>query len=233
MSKKHYYIVVDVETTSTYKGESRFDLVYDCGIAVCDRMGTIYEKKSYILRDIFHKEKLMSSAYYAKKIPQYEIDIQNGIHKEVSLNYLKKVFQSLIEKYNVVAVCAYNASFDRRALNSTALWFSKGMQKFFPDNMPFYCIWHMAAQVICNKKGYIDFCKKNNFVSERGNISTSAETVYKFLSKDPDFTECHTGLKDVEIEVAIMTECFRKHEKMQKGININCWKIPQEKASRA
>ena len=54
MSKKHYYIVVDVETASTYKGESHFDLVYDCGIAVCDRMGTIYEKK------ILHFERYFS-----------------------------------------------------------------------------------------------------------------------------------------------------------------------------
>ena len=44
-----------------------------------------------------------------------------------------------------------------------------------------------------------------------------------------DFEESHTGLEDVKIEVAIMAECYRKHQKMDRAINAACWRIPQRK----
>ena len=65
--------------------------------------------------------------------------------------------------------------------------------------------------------------------SEAGNIQTSAENCYKFLTNSIDFVESHTGLEDVEIEVAIMAECYKKHKKMSKKINPACWRIPQRK----
>ena len=93
-----------------------------------------------------------------------------------------------------------------------------------------FCIWHMACQVICTQNKYIKFCLENGLVSESGNIKTSAEAVYAFLTKNASYTECHTGLQDVFIEAKIMHECFKKHKKMAKEINRFCWRIPQAKA---
>jgi hypothetical protein len=42
--------------------------------------------------------------------------------------------------------------------------------------------------------------------------------MYRFIINDPTFKEAHTGLRDVEIETAIMAECFRKHAKMRKEL---------------
>ena len=67
MNRK-YYLVLDVETANSTDDP----LVYDLGYAVCDRRGRIYESASLLVSDIFFDEaSLMSSAYYAAKIPQY------------------------------------------------------------------------------------------------------------------------------------------------------------------
>ena len=86
----------------------------------------------------------------------------------------------------------------------------------------------MACQVICTQKNYNKFCLKNGFVSQKGNISTSAETVFAYINNDKNFKESHTGLQDVLIEVQILAHCYRQHKKMEKVINRCCWKIPQK-----
>lgn len=231
MAKKKFFLVIDVETTRGYdKNKKCYNLVYDCGFVVCDRMGHIYEQHSYIVRDIFRDENKMSSAYYATKIPTYKEGIKNGLHKEVSFAYIHKVIENIYEKYNISAICAYNANFDKNALNSTYHWFYKNIiSNFFPNDIEINCIWNMATQVICIKKSYIDFCVKNGYVTEKGNICTGAEYVYRFLTKDTEFQEIHKGLDDVIIEVAIMANCYRQHKKMDKMPCGNPWKRVQEK----
>ena len=60
-------MVVDVETAGQF-GNS---LVYDIGYAIADKQGNIYETRSFIIKEIFYNVELMSSAYYARKIPMY------------------------------------------------------------------------------------------------------------------------------------------------------------------
>ena len=45
-----------------------------------------------------------------------------------------------------------------------------------------------------------------------------AETVYRYITRDTDFVESHTGLEDVKIETLIMAYCYRQHKKMRKGL---------------
>ena len=56
-------------------------------------------------------------------------------------------------------------------------------------------------------------------------MSTSAETVYKYITQDWDFEEAHQGLKDVEIEVDIMAKCYAQHKKHDKGIIAQPFKL--------
>ena len=134
---------------------------------------------------------------------------------------------NLMEKYNTHDVAAYNAHFDRNALNTTVRWITKSrVRYFFPYGTEFVCIWNMACQTICQRKTYKDFCEKNNFISNRGrNFSTSAENVYRYLILNPEYQEEHKGLDDVLIETEIMRRCFSSHKAMPhgKGIRRNCW----------
>ena len=225
---KDYYLVLDVETANS----TNDPLVYDLGFAVCDRKGNIYEAESYVVSDIFYKEtELMQTAYYHEKLPKYYEGIKEKAFKVINFYMAKKRIADLIEKYNIKAVCAYNASFDTKALNTTQRYLTNSKYRYFlPYGTEVYCIWHMACQVICTQKRYIKFCLDNGFVSENGNIKTSAETVFAYMTKNEKYEECHTGLQDVLIETQIMAKCFAQHKKMNKKINRLCWRIPQSKA---
>ena len=87
----------------------------------------------------------------------------------------------------------------------------------------------MACQTLLNTTTYVKFALANGLESDKGNILTSAESCYKFLTNSVDFEESHTGLEDVRIEVEIMAKCFATHKKMDKRINSACWRLPQRK----
>lgn len=227
MREREFYLVIDTETCNTI--EQPF--CYDIGYAIADRFGNIYERRSYVVAEIFLDMKdVMQSAYYAEKIPQYWAEIQSGERELKTLSYIRKQIFADIKEYKIKKVFAYNMGFDKRALNNTIRYKSQSFFRwFFPFGIEFNCIWSMACQTILNTKSYIDFAEENGFVSESDNIKTDAENCYRFLTKNIDFAEKHTGLADVEIEVQIMAKCFATHKKMDKSINASCWRIPQEK----
>ena len=152
---KDYYLVLDVETANS----TNDPLVYDLGFAVCDRKGNIYEAESYVVSDIFYKEtELMQTAYYHEKLPKYYEGIKEKAFKVINFYTAKKRIADLIEQYNIKAVCAYNASFDTKALNTTQRYLTNSKYRYFlPYGTEIYCIWHMACQVICTQKRYIKF----------------------------------------------------------------------------
>ena len=227
-TRRDLYLVVDIETAN----HSEDALAYDVGLAIADRYGNIYEKHSFICSDIFiHEADLMESAYYSRKIPEYHEGLAKGERVMATLYEIRQKVHELYSTYHYKAIAAYNAYFDNGGLNRTQRYVTKSKYRwFFPYGVSVYCIWHMACQVICSQKKYYDFCINYNFVSKAGNISTSAETVYKFLTNNPDFEEEHKGLEDVLIETEILAACFKKHKKMKKNINRACWRIPQRKA---
>lgn len=225
--RKKYYLVVDVETANSTEDA----LVYDIGFAVSDKKGNIYEKHSYIIYDIFVGEKeLMKSAYYAEKIPRYEQGLKAGNFKMVAFMTAYKIIRDVLKKYKIKNVCAYNANFDRNALNTTLRFLTKSkMRYFFPYGTKILCIWSMACDTIYQQKSFIRQALQNNWLSEKGNIQTSAEIGYRYMTGDKIFEEEHTGLKDVEIECQIMARCFKQNKKMNKNINRSCWRKPTQK----
>ena len=225
--KKEMYLVIDTETANTIEQP----LPYDIGYAICDRYGNIVVERSFIVAEIFldHKE-MMKSAYFAEKIPHYWEDIKNGTREIKSIFNIRKQIKADMKEWNVKKVGAYNMGFDKRALNNVIRYCSKSLIRwFFPFGTEYFCIWHMACQVVLNSTSYIKFALQNGFVSEKDNILTSAEVCYRFLTKQVDFVESHTGLEDVHIEVEIMAKCFSTHKKMDKKINSACWRLPQKK----
>ena len=223
--KKHYYMVVDVETAN----DTEYPLVYDFGYAVTDRQGTIYEKGSFINRDVFFgMADIMRSAYYANKVPTYLTEIYEGKHEVLSLYEIRKKVLEVFARYDIKAVLAYNASFDYRALNITERYETKSKYRyFFPYGVEIWDIWNFACNTICMQKGYAKFCLENGLVSPSGNISTSAESVYAYITKNAEFAEEHKGLADVLIETAILAKCYATHKKAVREINRGCWRKPQ------
>ena len=226
MTKK-YYLILDTETCNTLEQP----LPYDIGYVICERQGNIYEEKSFVVAETFlDMMDVMSTAYYVEKIPQYWKDIKKGIRIIKPMWSIRKEMLSDMKKYKVRMVGAYNMAFDKRALNNLIRYVSKSWcHWWFPFGTNFICIWNMACNTLMNRVSYINFAEDNRYVSEADNILTNAEICYRYIANKIDFVEKHTGLEDVKIEVAIFTECFRQHKKMDMGINTSCWRKVQKK----
>lgn len=224
--RKHYILVLDIETANFIDDA----IAYDIGFAIADRKGNIYETRSFMVSDLFFDyADLLKSAYYADKLPSYWIDYAKGKRTLVQLTTAKRIVAELMKKYNVTDVYAYNASFDLNGLNRSIRYITKSKYRyFFPYGTKIHCIWNMACQTILTQKSFFKFAIENGLVKENGNIMTSAETAYRYICKDNDFTESHTGLEDVMIETAILAKCYQQHKKMETSIRRNCWQIPQK-----
>lgn len=223
--RRHYILVLDTETANTIiNPDGSMDmgstLVYDCGWQVVDTHGNVYEKASYINQDIFYKEReLMRSAYYAKKIPMYEAQIAEGSRIVASTYEIKKAMWDTISKWNIKEVCAHNARFDYNSLNTTQRWTTKSKYRYwFPYGIEIWDTMKMARSVILQMPTYRRFCEENGFLTKSGRLSCTAESLYRFIIKDPTFVESHTGLEDVEIESQILAYCYRQHKAMKKKL---------------
>lgn len=227
MRKKNYYLVLDTETCNTIEQP----LPYDIGWVICDRKGNIYERRSFVVAEVFCDMKdVMVSAYYAKKIPQYWDDLKSGKRTLTGMWKIRKAMVEDMKAYKVKAVGAYNMGFDKRALNNLIRYVSKSwLRWWFPFGTRFFCIWNMACNAILNRTTYIKFAEENGFISDKDNLLTSAECAYRYITKSIDFIESHTGLEDVEIEVAIMAECYKQHKALKTEINSACWREVQRK----
>ena len=220
--------MLDCETT---EGVDTNPLPYDLGYAVCNRYGDIFLERSYVIADIFlDLKESMQSAYYKEKIPNYWDEIHSGQRILTPFWNVYDTFRKDMKDYKVNTVCAYNMNFDRTALNNLIRYCTKSKYRwFFPFGTEFNCIWNMACQMLLARRSYIQFALKNNLISPSGNIMTSAEATFKYLTKQIEFIESHTGLEDVHIEIDIMKKCYAQKKKMDKSINRLCWKLPQQK----
>ena len=215
-NRKTYYLTIDTETANGLDDP----MMYDIGGAIHDRYGNIEESFSFIIYDIFCADRdLFNTAYYAEKRPKYEQEIAAGSRKIVSIYTAKRYIEDLCKAYDVKAIIAYNARFDYKSTTGTLRYVTKSKARFFlPYGIPVWDSWKMAQDTICKQKGYEPFCKEHDFVCKNGRVKTSAEIVYRYMTRDLEFNEDHTGLEDVEIEVAIFARCMAQHKKMRKAL---------------
>lgn len=217
-----YKIVIDTETCPIDKdfiGVSPENMwVYDLGYAVVDKRGNVYETFSFVNADIFLNEtELMNSAYYANKIPMYWEDIKAGKRILTSFYNIRKQLLESIEKYEVTEIFAHNMRFDYGTLNITERWLTKSKYRyFFPYGMEICDTLKMARDILGKMPTYRRFCEENGLMTKNNQPQYKAETIYKFITKNLDFVESHTGLEDVLIEKEILAYCYKQHKKMRK-----------------
>lgn len=224
--RRNYVIMLDTETANTIteekNGKKKLDmssvLAYDIGWIIADTRGNVYEKRSYINADIFyHESALMKSAYYAEKIPMYERQLRTGERVLSTTWNIRKQLLSDLKEYKCNIFVAHNAKFDLRSLNNTIKWRSKSKYRYFlPYGMEIWDTQRMAQSVITKTNSYRAFCRENGILTPTGRIPSSAEALYKFITKNVNFSESHTGLEDCEIQLEIMKFCFRKKKAMKK-----------------
>lgn len=224
-----FVVVIDTETANSVEQP----LPYDFGWAVVNtETGEVVKKFSFVCAEIFLDKEMMASAYFAEKIPQYWEDIKARKRIMRKLLNIRKELWNCLKTYGIKQVCAYNMGFDKRAsVNDIRFITGSFLRWFFPFGTEFICIWHMACTSFLNTSDFVQFAKENGFVSEAGNIQTSAEVAYRFLTGQIDFIESHTGLEDVEIETAILMNCLKTGDENMKFQPYSaCWRNVQRTA---
>lgn len=203
-----YRVILDVETAGTF-GKS---LTYDLGVVVADANGEIVETRNWVISDVYYgMPEKMQTAYYADKLPTYDSEIALGMRKVISMADTYREFAAICKAYRIREVWAYNAQFDRSALNYTVKACSNGfISDFFPAGVTVKCIMGASLCTLCNSRRYAATAAR----SDAGNLRVSAEEVYRFISGKDNFDEEHTGLADALIETEILFACLRRHQKM-------------------
>lgn len=220
-------MIIDTETTNSIEQP----LPYDFGWTIVNtKTGEILVERSFVVAEIFLDSDLMKTAYFAEKIPNYWAEIKQGKRQLKTFLNIRKTLWADMKKYDCYQVGAYNMSFDKRAtINDTRYITSSFLRWFFPYKTQFFCIWNMACTSFLSTAEYINFAIDNHFISECGNIQTSAECAYRFLKNDVNFSESHTGLEDVRIEVEIYLYCLKTgDENMKNSISSTCWREVQK-----
>ena len=217
------YIVIDTEGVDTVTREqndgvhAETSLFYDLGFAVVSGAdGSIIEEYSFINSDVFFNNELMTSAYYANKLPKYRLGM--GTKWQVAnTKTIMDIFADACKRHNVKHVWAYNSRYDKDITQNTVSVMSNGFKSFFtPYGTEWRDIWDYAGSTICNTRKYVKWCIDNGYMSAKGNPSTSAETVYRYITKDNSFKESHTALEDVHIELQILQAAKKRKQKARK-----------------
>lgn len=220
------FIVLDVEGYQTCKP-------YNVGWIVGNKNGDIVASHDYaIMPAAFDNMCEKADKQAVKGLAVAHAMAYNNI-KEICYDSIGKyekvyesdsVFGSLladITKYGVKRIWAYNCTFDKGALNRL---FNEQQFEII-NNLVTFCdiipaILH--TRLLCTE--YVEFCKANGFITEKGNVQTKAEVVYRYLTGDINYIEAHTGLADVKDEFFILCEAMRA-TKNPKYKPCQAWKI--------
>ena len=212
MNRKHKYLLIDTETANGLDDP----ICYNFAGAVIDQHGEVYEVGNFINADVFFgKPKLMQTAYYAKKIPEYLEQIQNGDILVKNWFEIKNWVWEVCKKYDIKAVIAHNARFDYRSCTKTQrLETCSKYRFFFPYGVEIWDTLKMAQDTICKQTRYINWCHDNGFITKQGKVRATAEILYRYITKDEEFSEEHKAFEDITIEMEIFWHCIRQHKRM-------------------
>ena len=215
-------MIIDTETANTIDQP----LPYDIGYSIFNNeTGEILVERSFGVAEIFLDKEMMSSAYFAEKVPNYWDELREGKRVMKGIFNIRKQIREDMNKFNCHKVGAYNMGFDKRATKNDICYLSSSFFRwFFPYNTDFFCIWNMACSSILDTKEYTDFAKENGFISPSGNIQTSAEVVYRYIANNVTFEESHTGLEDVRIEREIYLRIIESGMEYDDKIYSCCWR---------
>lgn len=199
------YIILDTETAN----DIDCPLVYDVGFSVIDENGKAFASYSYVNADVFCDDELMSTAFFADKIPQYWNDITDGYRVLKSFRSIERIFRRVCKDWNVQGIVAHNARFDYNALNNTKRYITSSKYRyFFPYGIKIIDTLKMSKITLSNNEDYREFCIRNNYVTKCNENRYTAEIIYRFITGDNNFEEEHTGLADCMIEKEILRYCL-------------------------
>lgn len=195
-------VVFDTETTNLEK-----PFCYNIGYLIySEEEGAVVLRREYVVEQVWHNDMLYTTAYYANKRDLY---VKRMKSRQIIMDKFGYICQQMIrdfKAYEVQYVYAYNSPFDKKVFSFNCDWF-KCNNPF--DNIEILDIRGCVHEFIARSKDFQAFCEENERFTENGNYSTTAETLFQYISNERDFEEEHTALADSTIELHILLYCKR------------------------
>ncbi len=203
MGRKKIYCVFDTETIGVDK-----KWIYDLGLVIVEKTGKPLFKKEWIIKEIMDIPNIREIAFYGKKMETFY-----KRKATVPFKQAREEFCQILEDYKVNSITAYNLQFDMAALSDTCQKLEIG-KKFLKRKIEYFDLWNASCDSIFQQKKFKEIASKENWLTEKGNIRTSAEIAYRFITRNYQFIESHTALHDAEIEGKILQAVIRQKKKI-------------------
>ena len=181
--KKHYYLIVDTETTFT-RGE--VDTVADCGAVIIDRQNRVIESLGVLVTEEADKNLHFALGNPKETKKKYQLLLNAGKRSYMTVAEINDWLEMVALKYSPV-LTAYNIGFDMGKCRNTGIYLDQFDQRF--------CLWGASKATICLDQEYAEWCAENMAYTATGRLSTKADYVAQYL--DPTLPpEPHTALED-------------------------------------
>lgn len=195
-------VIFDTETISIEK-----PFCYNIGYTIVTDKGEMLIERDFVVEQIWHNTALFNTAYYANKRPIYVSRMRGRKTIMDKYGYICQTMCRDFKTFEVEAGFAYNSEFDERVFEFNCDWY-KCINPF--DNIPIFDIRGYVHKFIAFTQTFQNFCDTHKLYTESGNYSTTAETLFKYISQQIDFVEEHTALSDSRIEKEILFECLSR-----------------------
>ena len=203
---KHYYLIVDTETT-------RRDTVADFGAVVVDRKGKIVDQFGALVLGHFGKFALFSDASLddsefwsdqsaRRRQKNYEAMLEAGERSISSPALIQQWLWATNARYTPI-LTAYNLPFDLGKCAKTRINLGIFSQRF--------CLMKAAKKSIGVLADYQDFCRDNFLLTKKlRKPQMTADAMAKYIIGEGLADEPHTALEDArDYEAAILHYLLR------------------------
>jgi len=227
VNKRTMACVIDTECTYISKNPN---MVFHFGAVFGDitqrhSLHTI-EMDYYVLEII---EQIDLFLHTNKKGEDYKVNsaMRNAWKDAIRNPYKVKKWKHIIEEFNdninsmgIEYITSYNFNFDIGTGDRVGTLRKTHQQLtdktfYLPRNVEYFCLMDIVATCMANSR-FKSWIKKldehelNQMTTEKGNLSYSAETMLRYLSKDLYYVEQHTALRDARMEFRLLMECWKK-----------------------
>jgi len=209
---KHFYLIVDTETTTK-------QTVADFGAVIVDRQGQIIDQFGAMVLghfgkfDLFYDPSAPDSAFWSaqsgqRRAKNYDQMLETGERSISSVGLINQWLAATKARYNPV-LTAYNISFDLGKCRNTRINLGIFNQKF--------CLMKAAKRDIGVLADYQQFCYDNGLLTAKlKQPQMTADSMAKYISGADLADEPHTALEDArDYEAMILAYILKTKTRKQ------------------
>ena len=229
-----------VDTECTYISTNP-NMVYHFGAVFGDitQQHSLYTKEMdyYVLEII---EQIDLFLHTNKKGESYKVnpamrkawkDAVRNPHKVKKWKHIIEEFNENINSMGIEYITSYNFNFDIGQGDKVGTIRKTHQQLtdktfYLPRGVEWFCLMDIVATCMANRnfKLWINSLDENELqqmTTEKGNLSYSAETMLRYLSKDLYYVEQHTALRDARMEFRLLMECWKNWDSQIRKYFVN------------